>query len=65
MKLKESTSIPVSWVLAAYVPTTGFLITAIWWIFTVDSRLERIEHKLGIENPVAIKAIAEVKAAEK
>lgn len=47
--------IPLSYVLAAYVPTTTFVIGVALWVYTVDLRLARIESKLGIE-PLPAKA---------
>lgn len=64
MKLKDSTSIPLTWVAAAYIPTTSLVIAVMWWVFTVDSRLERIEHSLGIDSPVATSIIPEAHANE-
>ena len=65
MKLTDGVSVPLSWVFAAYVPTTGFVIAALWWVFTVDSRLERIEHHLGISTPVAdINVVSTAKAEQ-
>ena len=65
VKLTDGVSIPLSWVFAAYVPTTGMVITALWWIFTVDSRLQRIEQRLGISSSVtAVDFVSSAKAGQ-
>jgi len=52
MKLTERTSIPITWVMAAYIPTTGFVLAIAFWVFKTDARLARIEQRLMITTEV-------------
>jgi hypothetical protein len=58
MKLNEDTSIPIVWVFmlcGCFITAAGFVATTCWWIFTVDARLTRIEHKMDLESPIVAK----------
>lgn len=63
IKITDSTSIPISWVAAAYLPTTAFVISVALWVYTVDLRLARIESKLGIA-PLPVRGATIIKAVE-
>lgn len=56
-------SIPITWVAAAYIPTTSFVLGVALWVYTVNSRLARIESKLGIV-PYSAKADFVIKDAD-
>lgn len=60
-RIDERTMIPLAWVVpAAVFLLTGAIattITATFWVASVDTRIARIEKKLGIkEEAVAVRA---------
>lgn len=55
-RIDERTMIPLSWVVPAFVflltGAIGTAITATFWVSRVDTRIARIEKKLGIKDEV-------------
>ena len=61
--LSDKTMIPLTWVVCAYIPTTTLVVGVALFANTVNVRLARIEHKLGIE-PLNTKMEFPIKTAE-
>lgn len=48
MKFDSSSVVPLGWVISGMSVVVAGTITGVFWISTVNFRLERIEEKLGI-----------------
>ena len=48
IKIDEQSTLPIGWVLSGLAFTIAITITGVFWVSTVNFRLERIEEKLGI-----------------
>lgn len=66
IKFNIGVSVPLTWVVAAYIPTTTFVIGVALWVFSVDARLGRIEDKLHIKQEIVrnVSSIPEANASE-
>lgn len=50
-RIDERTSVPLLWLLTSVLAAISVSATGCFWVFKVDSRLERIEKRLGILQP--------------
>jgi hypothetical protein len=62
MKIDERTLVPVGWVLSGMFIVIASVISATFWISTVNNRLGRIEEKLGIKAADANTIMSEARA---
>jgi hypothetical protein len=48
MRIDEKSVVPLGWVITGMGAGIGATIAGVFWVSTVNFRLERIEEKLGI-----------------
>lgn len=63
--LDEKTTVPLGWAITAFGAAASGLVFTCFFVFTVDARLTRIEHKLGITEPVSSTLVTPVQAMER
>lgn len=64
MKINSETVVPIGWVISGMAAILAVTISATFWVSTVNTRLSRIEDKLGIV-PYNVSAEEKAFGAEK
>jgi hypothetical protein len=47
-QIDEKTVVPIGWVVGGFTALLSFCVLSVFWIASVNYRLQRIEEKLGI-----------------
>ncbi len=50
-KIDDTTLVPLTWLAALLLTTISCTSIVVFWVLRVDTRLNRIEQKLGIYQP--------------
>lgn len=64
-QIDERSAIPLTWLFMVMLVVVSSTMTGVFWVSTVNFRLQRIEEKLGIPSFQAKNVVSDAAAAEK